>query len=74
MNPPRFRGFQWWTGRFDEYPLYFASGHAGQWIINIPYMNLIIVATMDPSKEYLSHQMESMIPIVYNHILPAAVD
>ena len=67
-------GFQWWTGRFDQYPLYFASGYGGQWIINIPDLNLIIVATMDTSKEYLSHHMASLIPIVYNHVLPSVVD
>lgn len=67
-------GFQWWTGRFDQYPLYFASGYGGQCIINIPDLNMIIVATMDASTEIGYQHMESLIPIIYNHILPSVVD
>ena len=67
-------GFQWWTGSFDQVPLYFASGYGGQWIINIPDLDMIIVATMDASTEIGYQHMESLIPIIYNHILPAVAE
>ncbi len=67
-------GFQWWTGRFDEYPVYFASGFGGQWILNVPDLNMIIVATMNAFTENNWQQMESLIPIIYNNILPAVIE
>jgi len=67
-------GFQWWTGSFDEYPVYFASGFGGQWILNVPDLNMIIVATMNAFTENNWQQMESLIPIVYNNILPAVIE
>jgi len=67
-------GFQWWTGRFDEYPIYFASGFGGQWILNVPDLNMIIVATMNAFTENNWQQMASLIPIIYNNILPAVIE
>jgi CubicO group peptidase (beta-lactamase class C family) len=64
-------GFQWWTGRFGNYPVYFASGFGGQWILNIPDLNMIIVATMNAKTEVRWQHMESLIPLVSKCILPA---
>jgi CubicO group peptidase (beta-lactamase class C family) len=67
-------GFLWWTGRFGSYPVYFASGFGGQWILNVPDLDLIVVATMNAFMEVDWQNMESLIPIIHNYILPAVVD
>ena len=65
-------GLHWWTGRFNKYPIYFASGYGGQWILNIPDLDMIIVATMDANTEGNNWgQMESLIPIINNLIIPS---
>ena len=44
-------GYLFWTGRFDEYPLYFASGYGGQWILVVPDLEMVVVATMNADTE-----------------------
>jgi len=67
-------GYLWWTGELRGYPVYFASGFAGQWILVIPDVNMIIVTTMMDFTEKEGIQMESLITIVHNYILPAVND
>lgn len=40
-------GFQWWVRTFgdNDYPAYFAQGHAGQYIFVVPELQLIIAFT-----------------------------
>jgi|GEM_PF-1917521 len=40
-------GFQWWVRTFgdNDYPAYFAQGHAGQYIFVVPELELIIAFT-----------------------------
>ncbi|MFC1627625.1 serine hydrolase domain-containing protein [Gemmatimonadota bacterium] len=65
-------GFQWWTGRLGQYPVHFASGYGGQWILIVPDLEMVVVTTMDGRTESNGMQMESIIPIVAEYILPAA--
>ncbi len=67
-------GLHWWTGRFDEYSVYAAIGYAGQWILNIPDLDMVIVAVMNPYAEDAEQNSGTLIPLVYNNILPAVVD
>ena len=64
-------GYHWWTGRFNKYSVYFASGYGGQWILNIPDLDMIIVTTMNADTEKDWNQMESLIPIISNFIIPS---
>ncbi len=64
-------GYLWWTGELRGYPLYFASGLGGQFILVIPDLNMVVISTMHESAENDSNQMESFITIVNNYILPA---
>lgn len=63
--------YQWWTGQMDKYPIYFASGYGGQWILVIPSLNIVIVTTMNANSEKDWKQMTSFIPLVYNYIIPS---
>ncbi len=40
-------GYQWWVRTFgdNEYPAYFAQGHAGQYIFVVPQLELVIAFT-----------------------------
>jgi len=41
-------GYWWWTGKGTEiYRMYFALGYGGQFIINIPKLDMVIVAAAD---------------------------
>lgn len=42
-------GFQWWVRTFGDaaYPAYFAQGHAGQYIIVVPQLALVIAFNSD---------------------------
>jgi len=66
-------GYLWWNGRFGDIPVYFASGIGGQWILNIPVLDMVIVATMNTYTEKDWQQGESFITIVDKYILPAVM-
>ncbi len=66
-------GYLWWTGRFGRHPIYFASGYGGQFILNVPDLDMVIVTTANPDTETEWHQMESLLSVVSDHILPAVV-
>lgn len=38
-------GYGWWTGSIRDYSVYFASGKGGQFIMNIPALNMVVVTT-----------------------------
>ena len=66
-------GYLWWTGRFGRYPVYFASGYGGQFILNVPDLDMVIVTTANSDTEIEWEQMESLLSVVSDHILPAVV-
>jgi CubicO group peptidase (beta-lactamase class C family) len=66
-------GYQWWTGKIQEYEIYFASGMGGQWILNIPELNMVIVSTMNGSTEKGNKQMESFISLLDLYIIPSVI-
>jgi CubicO group peptidase (beta-lactamase class C family) len=68
-------GFQWWTGTVRDYPLYFASGFGGQWIVVIPTADMVVVSTMNALTETDDwQQMEFLIELLDQSILPAVVN
>ena len=38
-------GYFWWVGRSRGHDLYFANGYGGQFIVNVPDLGLVVVAT-----------------------------
>ena len=66
-------GFLWWTGSTSNRDFYFANGWGGQFIVNVPDLNLTVVAQSDwaaggrPAHE----QWWNTINIIMNQILPA---
>ena len=40
-------GYKWWLGRIHDYDFFHASGMGGQYIVNIPELNMVIVTTME---------------------------
>jgi len=45
-------GYLWWLGKISGYRVFFALGHGGQLIMNVPDLNMIIVATADPNFDW----------------------
>ncbi len=66
-------GYQWWTGKINDYEVYFASGLGGQWILNIPKLNMVVVSTMNGSTEKGSKQMETLISLLHRYIIPSVI-
>lgn len=66
-------GFLWWTGTAANHDCYFANGWGGQFIFNVPDLNLTIVAQSDWSAGLrpAHEQWWDTINIIINQILPA---
>ena len=67
-------GYQWWTGKIRDYEIYFASGMGGQWILNIPKLNMVVVSTMNGSTEKGNKQMESLMSLLDRYIIPSVIN
>jgi CubicO group peptidase (beta-lactamase class C family) len=69
-------GYLWWLGRMDEYQMYLAIGYGGQFIIDIPSINMIIVTTAESRVEWGTSdwQVLKIIELVYGNIIPAIMD
>ena len=66
-------GYQWWTGKMSDYEIYFASGLGGQWILNIPELNMVVVSTMNAYTENGNKQMETFISLLDRYIIPSVI-
>lgn len=64
-------GYLWWTGRMSTHRIYFASGVAGQFIINIPDLNMVVVTTADAENANAEGQPNAIIELILDYILPA---
>jgi len=66
-------GYLWWTGKINDYNIYFALGHGGQFIINITDLNMIIVTTSDPYVDYdlADAQEQSVTELLSHYVFPA---
>ena len=67
-------GYLWWLGEIKDYQVFLALGHGGQFIINFPDLNLIVVTTADWQLDWeIADQHErSILSIVADYIIPAA--
>jgi CubicO group peptidase (beta-lactamase class C family) len=67
-------GYLWWLGKINNYKAFLAIGYGGQFVINFPDLNLIVVTTADWHLDWdIADQHErSILSIVANYIVPAA--
>lgn len=68
-------GYLWWLGKIHDRRIYFAIGYAGQYIINIPDLDMVIVTTsvFPFTSEMAEEQADSILEFIANHILPAVM-
>jgi CubicO group peptidase (beta-lactamase class C family) len=66
-------GYLWWLGRINDYDLFMAIGHGGQFVIVSPALNLIVVSTANNHVDWntASNQEQAVLEIVSRYILPA---
>lgn len=64
-------GYQWWLAKAGGYDVYFALGHGGQVIVNVPELDMVIVTTADweVSPEVSGFQINAMLNLIDNFIL-----
>jgi CubicO group peptidase (beta-lactamase class C family) len=70
-------GYSWWVGYGQGHAFYFANGYAGQFILVVPDLDLVIVATSSWSG--LTHstagtQWMGVMDVIVNRVLPAVKD
>ena len=68
-------GYLWWLGKIHDHRIYFAIGYAGQYIINIPDLDMVIVTTsiFPFTSEMADDQATSIMEFIAHHILPAVI-
>jgi CubicO group peptidase (beta-lactamase class C family) len=67
-------GYLWWIGNAQGRDFYFANGYAGQFIIVVPALDLVVVATSDwhgLSNEEASAQWSKVIGLIVDRVLPS---
>lgn len=66
-------GYFWWLGSKDSHALYFANGFGGQFIVVVPDLNLIVVATnnwLKIASIAANQQWYSTLDVIINKIIP----
>jgi CubicO group peptidase (beta-lactamase class C family) len=66
-------GYLWWLGSDLDYDYYFASGHAGQYILIIPNLDMVIVTTANTNCSFFeswNRVLSTLKFITYNIISP----
>src|SRR5690606_5993942 len=66
-------GFGWFLGRAGDYPMYYAWGYGGQYIFVVPELELTVVTTSDPDDPRTRGHNQSILRILREAIVPAAV-
>jgi len=67
-------GYLWWIGNKNKHSYYFANGYGGQFIVVVPDMELIVVATNRWSGVSLTtanQQWYSTLSLIIDRIIPA---
>lgn len=68
-------GYLWWLGEIKGYKVFLAIGHGGQFVINFPEINMIVVTTSDWQLDWTTADQHerSVLSIVANYIVPAVI-
>jgi len=66
-------GYLWWLGKINNQKVFLALGHGGQFILNFPELNMIIVATAEWQLDWetADQHERTILSIVANYIVPA---
>ena len=64
-------GYLWWLGKMNGYNLFMALGMGGQYIINFPELNLIVVTTANKDISWDNEQELPILQLVSDYILTA---
>jgi CubicO group peptidase (beta-lactamase class C family) len=64
-------GYLWWLGKINGYNMFMAMGMGGQYIINFPDLNLIVVTTTNKDITWDNEQEIPTLEIVSDFILKA---
>lgn len=64
-------GYLWWLGKMNGYDLFMALGLGGQYIINFPDLNMIVVTTANKDISWDNEQEIPILEIVSDYILKA---
>jgi CubicO group peptidase (beta-lactamase class C family) len=66
-------GYFWWVTEVQSYHAYFANGYGGQFIFNLPDLNLVVVATCKwrNTGGQADTNWYNIISLIVNNIIPA---
>jgi CubicO group peptidase (beta-lactamase class C family) len=69
-------GYQWWLAQVGGYSVTFALGHGGQFIVIVPELDMVIVATSkwQVGSERSGTQINSVLNLIANSILAPVRD
>ncbi|MEW6194167.1 MAG: serine hydrolase [Bacteroidota bacterium] len=67
-------GYLWWLGEVNDYKIFSALGHGGQFVFCVPSLNMIIATQSYPDSDWdqADVQERGVIDIIADYILPAA--
>ena len=66
-------GYLWWLGEINNHKVFLAIGYGGQFVINFPDLNMIVVTTADSNLGWgtADEHERSILSIVADYIVPA---
>jgi len=64
-------GYLWWLGKMNDYDLFMAMGMGGQYIMNFPGLDMIVVTTANKDITWDNDQELPILDIVSKYILRA---
>ncbi len=66
-------GYLWWLGEINNHEVFLAIGYGGQFVINFPDLNLIVVTTADNHLDWetADQHERAIVSIVADYIVPA---
>jgi len=67
-------GYLWWLLSIRGYDAIAAWGHAGQYLLLFPELNMVIVITSDPNAGYSKKYYKQLAKLINTHIIDAAIE
>ena len=69
-------GYLWWLGEINNHEVFLAIGYGGQFVINFPALNLIVVTTAENHLDWdtADQHERSILSIVADYIVPAVIN
>jgi CubicO group peptidase (beta-lactamase class C family) len=66
-------GYLWWLGEIRNHKVFLAIGYGGQFVINFPDLNMIVVTTAESHLEWdtADQHERSILSIIADYIVPA---